>query len=135
MARKPHRLVIAGLWSNTSGASSTEYAMLIAIIAAALLSAGSLWREGLETTFEAAATGLLSGSVLSHGGNGSASGVITQAGAAQAGSNPIGGDTTTGNGTLPGLEDPSPPISSGDSAAKNDAGRLIRSSDSTPPPT
>lgn len=101
--------------------------MLIAIIAAALLSAGSLWSERLGTTFEASNNGIAGALGSGHGGNGSSSGGTTQAGTSQAGSKPIGGGSTSGSGTSTGPEGLSGPISSDDPAAGNDAGRLILS--------
>ncbi|ARU15636.1 hypothetical protein A9D14_04870 [Croceicoccus marinus] len=126
MPRKSHRHVIARLWSDASGATSTEYAMLIAIIAAALLSAASYLGKNLNTTFDATDDGLAVALASGHSGHGSSSDGNIQPGIPQAGSSPSDGESPSGSGTAAGAGSAAGPIDSDEQASGSDTGQLIR---------
>jgi Flp pilus assembly pilin Flp len=125
MSRKKYRHLIAKLWRDPSGASSTEYAMLLAVIAAALLGAGSFWGGGLDKTFEAADNSLTGASASGHGGNASASDATTKVGTEQAGSGPISSSGASGNGTALNSDNVASSIVRGDQTSESEGDRLI----------
>jgi len=123
MPHPPH--VFAKFCSDTFGASSIAYAMITAVIAAALLSAGSYWGQNLNTTFEAAEDGFAVAAASGNGGHGSSSDGSTQPGSTQAGSSPSDGEGSSGTSAAAGTGGAEGPVGSGDQASGDDAGRLI----------